>query len=50
MENVILSIDQIEVVGVTQNENPQVENQWYCDACGGNSDSGCLSTTGECYR
>lgn len=23
---------------------------WSCDACGGNSESGCLSTRGECYR
>lgn len=25
-------------------------DNWSCDACGGDSNSGCLSTTGECYR
>ena len=23
---------------------------WTCDACDGSSSTGCLSTTGECYR
>ncbi|TAE75276.1 MAG: hypothetical protein EAZ85_02830 [Bacteroidetes bacterium] len=24
--------------------------KWTCAACDGNSQTGCLSTTGECYR
>jgi len=27
----------------------QTKRSWSCDACGGDSDSGCLSS-GECYR
>lgn len=26
------------------------KNRWYCGACGGSSSTGCLSSTGECYR
>lgn len=28
----------------------QDPDYWTCDACGGDSESGCQSSTGECYR
>lgn len=27
-----------------------IPKKWTCDACDGNSQTGCLSSTGECYR
>lgn len=26
------------------------QRKWVCNACDGDSSTGCLSTTGECYR
>jgi hypothetical protein len=31
-------------------ENDNINNSWICDACGGDSNTGCLSSTGDCYR
>ena len=32
-------------------DESQVETfYWTCDACGGNQDTGCLSTVGKCFR
>lgn len=28
----------------------QKRYKWSCGACGGSDDTGCLSSTGECYR
>ncbi len=32
-----------------QNDNTY-SSHWTCDACGGNSNTGCMSSNGECYR
>lgn len=52
METIILIDEQPEIVvaGDSQIETPQLQYKWSCDACGGTSDTGCLSSTGECYR
>ena len=59
MENLVEEELEIIKLGNTLSKetNPYgIENKhlnglwWDCDACGGDSDSGCQSTTGECYR
>lgn len=31
-------------------EDEEYNGHWTCDSCGGDSNSGCMSSTGECYR
>ena len=31
-------------------DNDNKSEYWNCDACGGNSNTGCMSSTGDCYR
>ena len=39
----------MEAILKTVREAINEQRSWYCDACGGDSSSGCLSSS-ECYR
>ncbi|MEX2410961.1 MAG: hypothetical protein WD607_06235 [Candidatus Paceibacterota bacterium] len=40
-----------DVIEIKDNEILEVKNYWTCDACGGNSDTGCLMSDPEnCVR
>lgn len=46
----ILKKIEIESKEIEIQKNSTPKKYWSCGACGGSSSTGCLSSTGECYR